>query len=164
MKTKFFIYLVALLILPTNLALAQGTTVASQPDTKTDPGIEEKIANGQVIYTVYEVHDLGALIAIRKAINLKVAEKDRPLAHGKFLAFNPRIVEQVSGGELVGNELNLKYYKKPCILLVVLTQRFKMGQLGAAVINVTKQTKTVTVIWTGKKMTVEVELYQGRPV
>lgn len=161
MKTQIFTVLIVVSLILPGLALAQETSVASTPDSKTDI-TKEKAANSQISYTVYEVHDLNALIATRKAINLNLATKDQPLAHGKFLAFNPHIVEQVSGGLLTGNKLNLTYYKKPCILLVVLNQRFKLGQLGAAVINIKKKTKSVTVFWTGKEMKIELKLYQGQ--
>jgi len=161
MKTRIFIILIVVSLILLGLALAQETPVVSVPDSKTDI-TKEKAANSQISYMVYEVHDLDSLIATRKAINLELAEKDKPLAHGKFLAFNPHIVEQVSGGLLIGNKLNLTYYKKPCILFVVLNQRFKLGQLGAVVINVKKKIKTITVRWTGKEVKVELKFYQGQ--
>ena len=164
MKTRIFIILIISLILP-GLALAQETSIANVSDSKTDedrPNIEkEKITDGQISYTVYLVHDLDSLVNARKMINLNLAKEDRPLAHGKLLAFNPRILEQISGGLMTEGKISVTYYKKPCILFVVLNQRFKLGQLGAAVINIKKKTKSVTVFWTGEEMKVELKLYKG---
>lgn len=173
MKTRAYIVIAALLIIAPGFVMAQEVTVASQPETQTDmpeitgkisPDIEEKLANGQVSYTVYKVHNLKALIARRIVIDENVAEKDRALAHGKLLAFNPRILEQISGGELKGGEVSLAYYKKPVTLFVVLTQRFKKGELAAAPIKIEKQMRAVTVRWTGKVMEVEIEYFKGQTI
>jgi len=167
--------LIVSLILP-GLILAQEISVASTstPDLKTDrPGItnkdrpnigKEEITNGQILYTVYEVHNPEALIATRKTINTDLAPEDRFLAHGEFLRSNPHILEQIAGGEMENGKLNLTYYKKPIVLFVVLTQRYKNGQLDAAMINIKRKTKSVTINWAGKKMKVELELYQGQPI
>ena len=155
MKTRIFIILFAISILPV-AALAQDLTAVSHSGTKTKP-------SSLVNYFVYEVHNSEALINGRKAINTEIAEKDRPLAHGTFLAFNPHVLEQVAGGKLENGKLNFTYYKKPVVLFVVLTQRFKNGQLDAALINVEKKTGAITVRWTGKEMKVELELC-GQPM
>jgi len=161
MKTQIFAILIVVSLILPGLALAQETSVASTPDSKTDI-TKGKATSSQISYVIYLVHDLDSLINARKIINLDLAKEDRPLAHGKLLAFSPLILEQIGGGLMTEGKISVTYYKKPCILFVVLNQRFKLGQLGAAVINIKKKTKSVTVFWTGKEMKVELKLYKGQ--